>query len=49
VTLLGSLLDAAQRNLAHGAASVRLFEAGAVFLPDPGELLPREPYRLATV
>ena len=49
VTLLGSLLDAAQHNLAHGAASVRLFEAGAVFLPDPGEPLPREPYRLAAV
>jgi phenylalanyl-tRNA synthetase beta chain len=49
VTVLGSLLDAAQRNLAHGATVVRLFEAGAVFLPDPGELLPREPDRLAAV
>jgi phenylalanyl-tRNA synthetase beta chain len=49
VTLLGSLLDAAQRNVAHGAATVRLFEAGAVFLPEPGQLLPREPYRLGAV
>ncbi len=49
VTLLGSLLDAAHRNLAQGATIVRLFEAGAVFLPDPGEQLPREPYRVAAV
>ena len=49
VTLLGSLLDVAQRNLAHGAASVRLFESGAVFLPRPGEQLPHEPYRLAAL
>ncbi len=49
VTLLGSLLDAAQRNLAHGAPAVRLFEAGTAFLPVAGELLPREPYRVAAV
>jgi phenylalanyl-tRNA synthetase beta chain len=48
-TLLGSLLDAAARNRARGAASVRLFEAGAVYLPDPGAQLPREPYRLGAV
>jgi phenylalanyl-tRNA synthetase beta chain len=47
-TLLGSLLDAAARNRARGAATVRMFEAGAVYLPDgehPGGL-PREPYHL---
>jgi phenylalanyl-tRNA synthetase beta chain len=49
LTLLGSLLDGAQRNLAHGAGAVRLFEAGAVFLPDPGEPLPREPYRVGAI
>jgi phenylalanyl-tRNA synthetase beta chain len=32
-TLLGSLLDAARRNVAHGTADVAIFEAGAVFLP----------------
>ncbi len=31
-TLLGSLLDVAARNLARGADSVALFEAGAVYL-----------------
>ncbi len=31
-TLLGSLLDVAARNLARGAESVALFEAGAVYL-----------------
>jgi phenylalanyl-tRNA synthetase beta chain len=49
VTLLGSLLDAAQRNLAHGAGAVRLFEAGAVFLPEPQTQLPREPYRVGAI
>jgi phenylalanyl-tRNA synthetase beta chain len=47
VTLLGSLLDAVQPNLAHGAGAVRLFEAGAVFLPEAGQQLPREPYHVA--
>ncbi|HTU14666.1 MAG TPA: phenylalanine--tRNA ligase subunit beta [Solirubrobacterales bacterium] len=32
-TLLGSLLGAAQRNLARGAESVALFESGRVYLP----------------
>src|SRR5581483_4132994 len=45
-TLLGSVLDAAQRNRARGAATVRLFEAGAVYLPDREVHLPREPYHL---
>jgi phenylalanyl-tRNA synthetase beta chain len=34
-TVLGSLLDVAQRNLARGADSVALFESGRVYLPDP--------------
>ncbi len=48
-TLLGSLLDAAQRNRARGAATVRLFETGAVYLPDGEALLPREPYHLGAI
>jgi phenylalanyl-tRNA synthetase beta chain len=32
-TLLGSLLDIAQRNLAHGADRVALFESGRAYLP----------------
>ena len=31
-TLLGSLLDVAQRNLAHGAEHVALFESGRIYL-----------------
>jgi phenylalanyl-tRNA synthetase beta chain len=34
-TLLGSLLDAAQRNLAHDAERVALFESGRVYLTTP--------------
>jgi phenylalanyl-tRNA synthetase beta chain len=48
-TLLGSLLDVAQRNLAHGAVALRLFEAGAVYLPDGEGQLPREPYHLGAL
>jgi phenylalanyl-tRNA synthetase beta chain len=47
-TLLGSLLDATQYNRARGAATIRLFEAGAVYLKT-GELLPREPQHLAAL
>jgi phenylalanyl-tRNA synthetase beta chain len=47
-TLLGSLLDAAVRNRAHGATAIRLFEAGAVYLPSD-EPLPREPYHVAAL
>jgi phenylalanyl-tRNA synthetase beta chain len=45
-TLVGSLLDAAARNRARGAGTVRLFEAGAVYLKDAerSDGLPREPY-----
>ncbi|HWM63242.1 MAG TPA: phenylalanine--tRNA ligase subunit beta [Solirubrobacterales bacterium] len=32
-TVLGSLLDVAQRNLAHGTERVALFESGRVYLP----------------
>jgi len=32
-TVLGSLLDVTQRNLAHGADAVALFESGRVYLP----------------
>jgi phenylalanyl-tRNA synthetase beta chain len=45
-TLLVSLLDVAAANRARGAAALRLFEAGAVFLPRDNQLLPDEPYHL---
>jgi phenylalanyl-tRNA synthetase beta chain len=48
-TLLGSLLDAARHNRARGIADLRLFEAGAVYLPAAGEPLPREPHHLAAL
>jgi phenylalanyl-tRNA synthetase beta chain len=47
-TLLGSLLDVAQRNLARGAGALRLFEAGAVYLPR-GTELPGEPYHVSAL
>ena len=34
-TLLGSLLDVAQRNRSRGMSDVRLFEIGAIFLDQP--------------
>ena len=48
-TLLGSLLDVAAHNRSRGAERLRLFEAGAVFFPDSGGGLPREPYHLAAL
>ncbi len=48
-TLLGSLLDVARRNRAHGAGTLRLFEAGAVYLPQAARRLPREPYHVAAL
>ena len=48
-TLLGSLLDTARHNGARGAATVRLFEAGAVYLPTEPQQLPREPYHMGAV
>jgi phenylalanyl-tRNA synthetase beta chain len=48
-TLLGSLLDTARHNRARGVGNVRLFEAGAVYLPtEPGHL-PREPYHVGAL
>jgi phenylalanyl-tRNA synthetase beta chain len=51
-TLLGSLLDVARRNRSHGAETLRLFEAGSVYLPrdeNPAHALPHEPYHLAVL
>lgn len=48
-TLLGSLLDAAAYNGARGAVSIRLFEAGAVYLPAGPGRPPREPYHLGAI
>ncbi len=45
-SMLGSLLEIARNNRAHGAGALRLFEAGAVYLPREGEQLPHEPYVL---
>lgn len=46
-SLLPGLLEAARRNLNNGIVSVRLFEAGKVFLP--GKDAPRESLRLAAL
>ena len=48
-TLLGSMLDIARRNRSHGAATLRLFEAGPVYLPAGESELPREPYHVGAV
>jgi phenylalanyl-tRNA synthetase beta chain len=48
-TLLGSLLDVARHNIAHGTGTVRLFEAGAVYLPEGPGLAPREPHHLGAL
>jgi len=48
-TLLGSMLDVARHNRAHGAGTLRLFEMGAVFLPQDGKPLPHEPYHVAAL
>ncbi len=48
-TLLGSLLDNAQRNRANGAATIRLFEAGSVYFAVDGRGLPHEPYHLGAL
>jgi phenylalanyl-tRNA synthetase beta chain len=48
-TLLGSLLDVARRNRAQRADTLRLFESGAVYLPEPGRRLPREPHHVAAL
>ncbi len=48
-TLLGSTLDAARHNRSHGAAAMRLFEAGPVYLPAGEGKLPHEPYHIAAL
>jgi phenylalanyl-tRNA synthetase beta chain len=48
-TLLGSLLDVARGNRSHGAGAVRLFEAGAVYLPAAHRQRPAEPYHVGAV
>ncbi len=48
-TLLGSLLDAAARNLARGNTTLRLFEAGAIYAPRGPETLPLEPYHVGAL
>ena len=48
-TVLGSLLDVAQRNLAHGSSTLRLFEAGAIYLPNGESGLPHEPYHVGAL
>jgi phenylalanyl-tRNA synthetase beta chain len=47
-TLLGSLLDVGRRNRSRGAPALRLFEAGAVYLPREGAR-PDEPYHVAAL
>ena len=53
VTLLGSLLDVGRRNRSRGAAAIRLFEQGAVYLPSAGDAdanaRPDEPHHVATL
>ena len=48
-SLLPELLAVAARNLKTDPPRVALFEAGRVYLPRAGELLPDEPSRLAVV
>ncbi|MEO8968004.1 MAG: phenylalanine--tRNA ligase subunit beta [Solirubrobacteraceae bacterium] len=48
-TLLGSLLDVAQRNHARGANRLALFEAGAVYLPCAEQARPNEPFHLGVL
>jgi phenylalanyl-tRNA synthetase beta chain len=50
-TLLGGLLDVARRNRSRGAGSLRLFEAGAVYLAtdQAGDPLAREPYHVGAL
>jgi phenylalanyl-tRNA synthetase beta chain len=47
-SLIGSLLDAAARNRARGATTLRLFEIGTVYLPTD-QRLPREPKHVAAL
>ena len=47
-TVLAGVLDVAASNLRH-ATTVRLFELGPVYLPQPSQKLPLEVRRLAVV
>ena len=47
--LLSSLLEIARHNRAHGSDELRMFEAGPVFLPEAGRVLPREPFHVAAI
>ncbi len=47
-TLLGSLLDVARRNRSRGVQMIRLFEAGAVYLPEP-DSRPSEPHHVGAL
>jgi phenylalanyl-tRNA synthetase beta chain len=47
--LLGSLLDTAAWNHSRGTTAIRLFEAGAVYLPREGQRLPEEPYHVGAL
>ncbi|MDO8185713.1 phenylalanine--tRNA ligase subunit beta [Conexibacter sp. JD483] len=47
-TLLGGLLDVAQRNVTRGTSDVAIFESGAVFAPS-GQELPHEPHLLGVL
>ncbi len=47
--LLGSLLDVAHHNHAHGGGALRLFEAGPVFLPRGEGQPPKEPYHVGAL
>ncbi len=51
-TLLGSLLDVARRNVAHGSSDLALFESGRVYLRNatpPARELPREPHHVGVL
>lgn len=48
-TLIPSLLETAARNLAYRTGDLALFELRPVFLPVPGEELPREQLRLTAL
>ncbi|HZV72695.1 MAG TPA: phenylalanine--tRNA ligase subunit beta [Conexibacter sp.] len=47
--LLGSLLDVARRNVAHGMPDVAIFESGAVYRPIDGRPLPAEPHTVGVL
>src|SRR5262249_36839483 len=47
--LIPSLLNVARHNRAHGAVALRLFETGAVYLPERERQLAHEPYHVAAL